>query len=234
MRYFTLGIIIVVAAAIGVLVGVQLAKPTGTTLAVTTQPREDQIVIFWDGNFQPEQPEQFETLRPAGSETTPLMVALDAKRYPQQSQFRLEAALTYESGPQGTNCFRLFNLTSNSAVVGSDICVPAGDSPHPAQLVRSEPFILEAGQHNYGVQGMVQCGGELCRPSLVWAARIIAEWEEPLATAGKLPATGAGDIVEAGSQGKPSGSPLPLEASVALGVLVLGAGGLYVVKLRRG
>jgi hypothetical protein len=36
------------------------------------------------------------------------------------------------------------------------------------------------------------------------------------------------------SERSASNSPLPIGASVALGVLVLGAGGLYAVKLRRG
>jgi hypothetical protein len=39
---------------------------------------------------------------------------------------------------------------------------------------------------------------------------------------------------DAPSERSASSAPLPIGASVALGLLVLGAGGLYVVKLRRG
>jgi hypothetical protein len=227
MRYFTLAILIVIAAAIGVLVAVLLAEPSDTTLAVTTQPREDQIPIY--------------STIPAGSATNwgfalggdrPMyMAALDPSDYPSGSVFRFEAILT-GAAPPSTLCTRLFDVTANAAVAGTELCQDL--DPYQSIRLRSQPASLLNGEHEYAVQ--TNCLAS-CSDTGVYSARVIVEWEEELVMEPGSPVVGG--IVElqrgadAHSDQPASSDPLPIGASVAVGVVMLGAGGLYVVNLRR-
>jgi hypothetical protein len=233
MRYFTLAILVSLTAGIGVLVGVMLAKPSGTTLAVESQQREAQIVIFAQGQAGGGPSIGGAVYGPLENGAAPLLIALDAQDYPTSALFRFEVVMTQSSGT--TKCLRLFDRTAGSGVADSDLCNSTPSEGGVSVVrIRSESFALADEEHELTVQAKCEptsgsCGG--FPGNTVVAARIIAEWEEPVAGVAELPATGGGAIVE---QPGGSDSPLPLPASVALGVLVLGAGGLYVMKLRRG
>jgi len=249
MRYFTLAVLLVIAASIGVIVGVLLVRPSDTTLAVTAQQREDQITIFWEysGVCQNETPEWRTVGVGVGLTCTPQSgydgrgrsIELGAGDYPDGTVYRLEVT-NREPWPT-TTCWRLYDLTVDIPVDGGEIC---GNGLPSEPRLRSGPFSLVDASHEYVVQGRKSdpnCApspwGIECENVSLFAARIIAEWEEELVMNGGPPAVGG--IVElrddpnAQRDQPASDSSLPLPASVAVGLLVMGAGGLYVVRMRR-
>lgn len=136
---------------------------TATTTPIPTlQVREDQITIFDNccGGVLVPASSEFQTIWDF------LLVGLDPLDYPASSVFRLEVVLS--KGP-GTDCLRLFNMTSGSAVSGSESCISG------AGVVRQRfgPFGLVAGEHSYTVQGQSDYAG-----GYLVAARIIVEWTE--------------------------------------------------------
>ena len=198
MRYFTLAVLLVIAASIGVMVSVLLVRPSGTTMAVTTQQREDQIVIFLGDQWGIEEEDG------------------DWVFYtPNEGNF---------------GCARLVDVAgfALTPVSGSEVCLAGLGRDGYFRRMRSGPLILPPGERNYSYEFRSPSP-----PGYPKAVRIIVEWDEPLVSA-------VGGIVQlrndrgAPSERAASDSSLPLPASVAIGLLVMGAGGLYVVKIRRG
>ena len=143
------------------------APPTPTP--APPQQREDQVTIYSRGDAAGANTGSAEFER-----ISPNEIALDSAEYPSPSTFSLEVVV--DSGVESTNCIRLYDLTLNEPVSGSDLCatrglVPAGVSAR----LRSDPFSLQAGDHAYTLQGMKLAGGS---PLVVFAARIIVEWTE--------------------------------------------------------
>jgi len=228
MRYFTLAVLLVIATSIGVIVGVLLVRPSDTTLAVTTQQREDQIVFTDGGGASTEG--DFWSINMSGQAD---VLAFDPNDYPPGATVRFEVQVFHTSNwalPQ--ECVRIFDVTADAPVSGSELCLAGADPPgllRPPVRMRSGPVVMAAGEHEY----RLDYKGELA----VRDTRIIVEWEEELVMNGGPPAVGG--IVElrddpnAQRDQPASGSSLPLPASVAVGLLVMGAGGLYVVRMRR-
>ena len=103
------------------------------------------------------------------------IIALDPADYPADTAFSYEAILVIGSD-NTTGCTRLYNLTTDLPVVGSDVCLTSTTSdPNLIDRMRSGPIALALGENEYGVQGM--CPQPACAVS--WhATRIIAEWTE--------------------------------------------------------
>ncbi len=216
----------VVILALGIVLGLALRHTVfEAEAAQPTQPREDQVTIFAGGvreSVATETHSDWVSLR------TPI-VALDSSDYPMNAEFSLEAVFQEAAGPDETPtiCVRLFDLTSGDAVSGSEVCQEQTVTPLPPTRLRSEPFRLPETQHEYTVQGKVISDGS----GSVNAARVIVEWtEEGDSSVAELPPSGGTPPQQSDST---VGTPLPFPASIALGVLIIGAGGLYVAKLRR-
>ncbi len=147
----------------------QCATPTPTP---SPQQREDQITIGTTGAFTASTVWQ----GPAGFFP---IIALDPADYPADTAFSYEAILVIGSD-NTTGCTRLYNLTTDLPVVGSDVCLTSTTVPTSApgfliDRMRSGPFALALGENEYEVQGM--CPQPACGVS--WhATRIIAEWTE--------------------------------------------------------
>ncbi len=181
----------VVILALGIVVGLALAggssgRPASaipqcpgpssqcpTPTPAPPQQREDQMMVFgttraftastvWQG--------------PAGFFP---IIALDPADYPADTAFSYEAILVIGSD-NTTGCTRLYNLTTDLPVVGSDVCLTSTTVPTSApgfliDRMRSGPFALALGENEYEVQGM--CPQPACGVS--WnGTRIIVEWTE--------------------------------------------------------
>ena len=224
MRYFTLAVLLVIAASIGVMVSVLLVRPSGTTMAVTTQQREDQIVIFLGDQWGIEEEDgDWVFYTPVAA------AALDIADYPPNATFRFEVVF-YTPNEGNFGCARLVDVAgfALTPVSGSEVCLAGLGRDGYFRRMRSGPLILPPGERNYSYEFRSPSP-----PGYPKAVRIIVEWDEPLVSA-------VGGIVQlrndrgAPSERAASDSSLPLPASVAIGLLVMGAGGLYVVRMRRG
>ena len=135
------------------------------------QQREDQIVLttaffgFVPGDWQ------MTTFNYAP------VVGLDPSDYDAGSSFSFEAVLI-STGPDLTGCARLYNLTTDLPVDGSEVCLIVGELP-PSGIVkarlRSDSITLASGENDYTIQSkcpLLGCG-------IHWhGTRIIAEWTE--------------------------------------------------------
>ncbi len=142
----------------------QCATPTPTP----PQQREDQITItaarvdFVAGEFWQSPAASFNAI-----------VALDPADYPAGTEYRYESVLAIESADM-TGCTRLYNLTTDLPVAGSEICLTVTTPPLTERL-RSGPIALSSGENEYTIQSI--CLQPACGAS--WhATRIIAEWTE--------------------------------------------------------
>lgn len=152
------------------------SAPTPTASASPVpQMREDQIFLSLAGATDASGP-AFSFL--GGGPTTRLPgVALDAARYSASTLFRFEVILG--RGTNTTNCLRLFDLTADRPVAGSDICITVGPDPLPFTRFRSGSFALTTGLHEYTIQGeFVPDPTTNCCGVDVSISRIIAEWTE--------------------------------------------------------
>ena len=101
---------------------------------------------------------------------TPL-IAFDPDDYPVNSAFRFEM---YQDGDY-RNCMRLWNQTDYAA--GGNLAPVAGSEVCGSGRVRSDPFQMPEGEHEYGLE--FSCGLSACFAFEFKAARIIVEWTEP-------------------------------------------------------
>jgi hypothetical protein len=137
------------------------------------QQREDQITLFAEmvgsqalhcSGCSPQDWSFF------GSDTEYPIIALDASDYPATSSFRLDATFTdhaaFEEG-----CMRLFDLTETAAVSGSDVCFNSGAVPIDLLRLRSGPFQISDGEHEYALQSRGLSGRGK-------SAFLIIEWTE--------------------------------------------------------
>ena len=132
------------------------------------QQREDQIVLtasridFVAGEFWQKPSAAYNPI-----------VALDPAEYPAGTEFNYEAVLAIESADT-TGCTRLYNLTTDLPVVGSEICLAVTTTP-ARERVRSGPIDLTSGENEYTIESV--CRQPACGVS--WhGTRIIAEWTE--------------------------------------------------------
>jgi hypothetical protein len=138
----------------------ETSTPTASASPVP-QAREDQITMYSAGT-QP--PGGFAQCSEGWCTATAIpTVALDASDYPTNSLFRFEGADWLYIFP---TCARLFDMTANIPVVGSEVCGAANER------VRSGAFTISVSEHEYTLQAAETNG------SLPLAARIIAEWTE--------------------------------------------------------
>ena len=133
------------------------------------QQREDQITIWSRPDTAGGTVESAEFER-----ISPNEIALDSAEYPPASTFSLEVVIG--DGLNSTNCVRLYDLTINEPVPGSDLWIARGPSG-VSDRFRSNPFSLQAGEHDYTLQGMRTNVGASVNLK-AFAARIIVEWTE--------------------------------------------------------
>jgi hypothetical protein len=127
---------------------------------------------------------------------------------------------TYGSSfPELQVCLRLVEVPGG-VVAGSDVCV---DPPAGPFSVSSSTFTLPASAHTY----TLEVTGE--SNLLLTGARLVGEWNEAIVMGpGPFPVGGYVRLVD-GSGGE---SPIT-RTSVAASLMLLGAGGLWVAKMRR-
>ena len=145
----------------------QCATPT----PAPPQQREDQIVLFASNvSIVTNVPGQYETL--AGS--LPPLLALDPGDYPSGASFQFEATWRQASGTIA--CLRLFDVTTNTPVAGSEICSSAvgGTLVRP----RSSPITLALSEHEYITQGKCGLTAPVCGSPSIGIGRVIVEWTE--------------------------------------------------------
>ncbi len=219
MRWLTFAGLFGAVAGVALLAGLWLDDPGQMIYAVSTQQREDQIALGAAGaandptfNYVPP------TLTP--------WIAFDAADYPSSSALRLEVII--DLGADQTTCVRLFNLTTHSDIQGSTLCATGAPNGPDRRRLRSGPLTFPVGEHEYTLQGQsqVSIGG-----SYVQFSRIIVEWSESIAMGpGPNPVGGYVRLVDAPVDQASLAHP----ASVAMGLMLLGAGGLYIARMRRG
>jgi len=162
-------VISLVSGLAGAWVFGQLSREAGAA-PPPPQAREDQIT-YWSEPVGGVGTNPQSYLRLTQNE-----LALDATDYPPSSAFRFEVVLF--GGAGSTNCIRLFDLTANAAVAGSELCITGGPNSIDARL-RSGPLALPSSEHTYTVEGKFDGpNAPGCCTVTVNAARIIAEWTE--------------------------------------------------------
>jgi hypothetical protein len=224
-KWLTIAGVLGVVAGVALLAGLWIGSPGRGTYAVSTQPREDQITIFSHGEFNVVGPQITAVNFGPLAQSAALRITLDPSDYPSSATFRLEGVWATGSGAPRTHCIRLLDLTTNSGHVDSEVC---GTTPADGNVqVRSNPFTLPSGPRQYTLEG------KAVEPysAVMFAARVIVEWEESIVMGpGPFPVGGYVRLLEGPAGG--GGSPIA-PASLAAGLMLLGAGGLYVVRLRR-
>ncbi len=140
----------------------QCATPTPTP---PPERREDQITIFTitSASLAASGGAGFQNL------SSGILFALDAADYPASAVYRLEAVMNLP--PAFTGCVRLFSKTATAPIAESDACFTTGSADERVR-VRSFPFSLPSGEHEYTLQATSGSA------NAVFAARIIVEWTE--------------------------------------------------------
>lgn len=88
---------------------------------------------------------------PCGQPTGSTATTIDASRYPAGATVQLEG---WASVNNGRLCIRLYDVTGNAPVVGSNTCLASdSSSTHRAGRFFSAPFAFPAGIHDLVVQG---------------------------------------------------------------------------------
>jgi hypothetical protein len=165
------------ALVVGIVVGAIVGNAFGSSASASTaaQPREDQITFFSDGGglSGPTDPDYV---------PVPSLLAVDPGDYPPSSAFRFEGQLFHRPNGGSTTCMRLFDLTTNAAVPGSELCDYPGGEESSFVRLRSGAFSLPTGEHEYTVEWKCACvDGET---GAVSSARLIVEWTAPCAVGG--------------------------------------------------
>jgi len=172
-----LGIVLGLALAGGVSEGPASAVPQcpgpssqcATPTPAPPQQREDQVVILASEGFIGGQ-----VFGPVGGAGIHVM-AFDPADYPSGATFRFEA--TWAGSVFVQTCFRLLDRVARVNIAESEVCFTRiEDHPFAGEVrIRSAPFTLPAGEHEYKIQGKCDVPG--CNAT-VGAARIIVEWTE--------------------------------------------------------
>lgn len=79
-----------------------------------------------------------------------LDLQLDSSKYPTTTTAKLD--LFMRQGPDSHFCIRLYNVTTGTAVEGSEVCRTNTSSEPMAGRIRSTPFSLDSGINDYRVQ----------------------------------------------------------------------------------
>ncbi len=147
------------------------------------QKREDQVVIFSQPNLGAGPSiERKNRVWAELEDYVPVGLVLNPADYPSSASFSFQAV--WFAAPRATSCLRLFDTTTNTVVEGSEVC-HTNPAEHPGSelvRVRSAPFVVPFGEHEYTVQG--KCGNLnpdpafWCSVPAVGDTRIIVEWTE--------------------------------------------------------
>ncbi len=172
-----LGIVLGLALAGGVSEGPASAEPkcpgpsaNCTPTPAPPQQREDQVVIFAQEGAIAGRPD-FGPIEGSSS----YMIGFDPADYPSSSTFRFEATWT-DTSPFIETCVRLLERDTRTNIAESEVCHTAPlEADFREVRIRSAPFTLPVGEHNYKIQG--RCLPAPCN-STIGSARIIVEWTE--------------------------------------------------------
>jgi hypothetical protein len=200
---------VVLGLAAGLLGMFAFSAPFGRAGAASVQQREDQVTIF--GGLD----RALDDLGWQHSPPGPYIVALDTADYPAGSVFRFETVLVVDDDT--TACGRLFDLTDGIALSGTELCYATSVGQHYEGRLRSEPFALLSGGHEYIFEGL--CEG-YCVDTMLTGARVIVEWTET------SPAVGGIALLPDVSDSSPS-NYIALAALAAVAVVALSAGARY-------
>ena len=137
------------------------------------QPHEARIVMPFEGGgagIADWQSTAYDRDRPELGKQLALATSIDTRQYPSGTVWTLRLVTRYVHAQTGT-CWRLYDLTIQQPVEGSQVCHSAAQAAQWVWLTDEVPVHLPAACHLYEVQGR-GIGGDMREQTL------IARWHE--------------------------------------------------------